>query len=208
MLIFMEQNVDHGYSENMEGEIMNCPNCGAENPDGNRFCQSCGSDLTAGQNNANAGNRTDANAGSSAVNSGNTGAGDPVPNVTNSADTVYNGNGAGTNYSYSQSNSAPYGQQNGYNYNNPPKAGGDYTAIGIISLCLGFISLIGIQCCYIFPIAAIVLGIIGLVKTKQQKGVAWGLSLAGLICGGLALIVWLIIDIIMAIPTMGASFIV
>lgn len=173
--------------------MKNCPNCGRENPDTNRFCESCGADITAGQNNAN------------------TGAGGPIPNVTNSADTVYNGNGSGNNYSYGQNNSAPYGQQNGYNYNNynnVPQAGGDYTVIGIISLCLGFVSLMGIQCCYLFPIAAIVLGIIGLVKTKYQKGVAWGLSLAGLICGSLGLVVWGIIDIILAIPTMGASFIV
>ncbi|MCR5598187.1 MAG: zinc-ribbon domain-containing protein [Lachnospiraceae bacterium] len=149
-----------------------CPNCGRENPDGNRFCESCGADM-------------------------GTMRGGPVPNYTNSAETVSGG------YSY---NSGPYGggpqgYYNGGNMNMPSQ-GDDGATVCILSMVFGIMSF-GIQCCYLIPIAAIVLGIIGLSK---NSGSHKGFAIAGIICGSLAAVAWFIVDIILAIPTMGMSF--
>ncbi len=141
--------------------MKNCPNCGRENPDGNRFCEGCGSDLSAMS-------------------------GGSIPNYTNSADTVYSG------YSY-QPNGYQYGgSQNGY-YNMPPMQE-ENTTVCILSLVFGILSIIGCNCCYLFSIAAIVLGIVGIVQGGSKKGMA----IAGLICGALGLVIWPIIDTILA----------
>ena len=169
---------------------MNCPNCGAENPDGNRFCESCGAEINAAQN------------------SGNVGASDPMPNVTNSADTVsggnntaydtgynqgYNNQGYNNGYTYGQNNSAPYGQPNSapygqQNYYAPEKK--DQTTVCILALVFGIVSFF-CDPFYAFTIAAVVLGIVGIANNGSKKG----LAIAGLICGICAIPVQFIIDI-------------
>ena len=88
-----------------------------------------------------------------------------------------------------------YTQENGYV--EPVKTGN--SGVAIAALICGIVSLI--SCCnlfYIFSIAAIVLGIIGLCQTNRPKGMA----IAGLVMG----CVWPVIDILMAFPTAGLSF--
>ena len=166
-----------------EGEKMkNCPNCGRENPDTNRFCESCGSEISAAQN------------GNAASN--------PIPNVTNSADTVSGGTNTGYNngynqgynngYSYGPNNSAPYGQPN---YYTPEKK--DQTTVCILALVFGITSFV-CDPFYAFTMAAIVLGIVGIVNNGSKKG----LAIAGLVCAICAIPVQFIIDLC----TMGIGF--
>lgn len=139
-----------------------CPNCGRENADGNRFCESCGSDLGMMK-------------------------GGPIPNVTNNADTVSGG------YSY-QSGGYQYSGNSQNVYGSVPPVKEDNTTVCILSLIFGILSLCGCNCCYIFPIAAIVLGIIGIVNNGSKKG----LAIAGVICGALGIVIWPIIDTLLA----------
>ncbi|MBR5473076.1 MAG: DUF4190 domain-containing protein [Clostridia bacterium] len=73
----------------------------------------------------------------------------------------------------------------------------------ITSLILGILAILGCNCLYLIPLAAIVFGIIALCS-KQPKGMA----ISGIVLGGVALIVWPILDTILAFFTMGASYLI
>lgn len=59
---------------------------------------------------------------------------------------------------------------------------------GIASLVCGIISVV---CCSYLSIPAIICGIISLVQSKNSGSKANGLAIAGLILGGIAVIIWI-----------------
>lgn len=71
-----------------------------------------------------------------------------------------------------------------------------------IALVLGILSFF-CNPMYLFSLGAVVLGIIALVI---KNGSGKGMAIAGIICGGISLVFWLIMDTVLAIFTGGLSF--
>ncbi len=100
---------------------------------------------------------------------------------------------------YQGSYSDPYGQgyqQASYGQGQPGEEGGS-KALAIVSLVLGIVSLV--CCCWafgflgvLFSAASVVCGIIALAKHQAGRGMAIG----GVICGGVALLLALIMTIV------------
>lgn|GEM_PF-5425710 len=79
----------------------------------------------------------------------------------------------------------------------------DLTTVCTLSLVLGIVAFF-CNPLYLMPIAAIVLGIVGIVNGGSKKG----LAIAGLICGVLAIPAQVIADTILSVATMGIGFFV
>ena len=85
---------------------------------------------------------------------------------------------------------------NGYDstYSQPQPEEGGSKVFGIISLVCGILALL-CSCCgwvgIVFAVAAIVLGIISINKQEDAKGMA----IAGIVCGGIGLIIGIVIVI-------------
>lgn len=147
-------------------EKIYCTSCGAENEVSAHFCVSCGAklDLPAQNQKQDTEPLT----------------GDVVSNDTQST------------YTYT-TQSTPSAQTY-YSIPEEPKKEGGYIGVAIASLVCGILSLLccPLACCgsccggfnVLLAIAAIVLGIIALVKAFEGKGMA----IAGLVCGGIALV--------------------
>lgn len=74
--------------------------------------------------------------------------------------------------------------------------------VALISFICGLVSAVCLNPCYLTSVAAIVLGIVGLAKNKNPK---W-MSITGIAVGAGAIIVWLILDTIMAPFTLGLTY--
>ncbi len=75
--------------------------------------------------------------------------------------------------------------------------------ICIASLVCGLVSFLG--CCnpfYLVSLAAVILGIVGVCGSYSGKGMA----IAGIILGVLAVLIWVVLDILLIPFTFGASF--
>ena len=144
-------------------EKIYCTSCGAENEAGAHFCVSCGTKLEtpAWEQKQDTDPLT----------------GDVVSNDTQSTYT-----------------NTPQSAQTYYSVPEEPKKEGGYIGVAIASLVCGILSLLCCplawcgSCCgglnVLLAIAAVVLGIIALVKAFEGKGMA----IAGLVCGGIALV--------------------
>ena len=75
--------------------------------------------------------------------------------------------------------------------------------VGLASLICGLVSFFG--CCnpfYLVSLAAIILAIVALA----QRGGGKGMAIAGLILGILAIMIWVVLDILLIPVTFGFSF--
>ena len=119
-------------------------------------------------------------------------AGDTGSDNSNNTDSGSSGSyDTGSAGTADSSNYYDAGYQGGYSYNDGYTEGGGYIGFSIASLICGIISMVCCICsCANLPlcIAAIVLGIITLTKHYDGKGMA----IAGLITGGLGLILGLV----------------
>ncbi len=147
-------------------EKIYCTSCGAENEAGAHFCVGCGTKLETPvqEQNQNTEPLT----------------GDVIANDTQST------------YTYTtQSNPSA---RTCYSIPEEPKKEGGYIGVAIAALVCGILSLLccPLACCgsccggfnVLLALAAIVLGIVTLVKTFEGRGMA----IAGIICGGIALV--------------------
>lgn len=144
-------------------EKIYCTSCGTENEAGAHFCVSCGTKLEAPVQEQ----KQDTEPLT----------GDVVSNDTQST------------YTYTTQSAQTY-----YSVPEEPKKEGGYIGVAIASLVCGILSLLccPFACCgsccggpnVLLAIASIVLGIIALVKAFDGKGMA----IAGLVCGGIALV--------------------
>ena len=144
-------------------EKIYCTSCGAENETSAHFCVSCGTKLETPIQEQEQDTEPLT--------------GDVVSNDTQST------------YTYTTQSAQTY-----YSVPEEPKKEGGYIGVAIASLVCGILSLLccPIACCgsccgglnVLLAIAAIVLGIIALVKAFEGKGMA----IAGLVCGGIALV--------------------
>lgn len=151
-------------------EKIYCTSCCAENEAGAHFCVSCGTKLETPVQ--------DQNQNTEAL------TGDVVSNNTQST--------------YTYTTQPAQSAQTYYSIPEEPKNEGGYIGVAIASLVCGILSLLccPFTCCGSFcggfcggfnvllAIAAIVLGIITLVKAFDGKGMA----ITGLVCGGIALV--------------------
>ena len=145
-------------------EKIYCTSCGAENEASAHFCVSCGTKLETPVQEQ----KQDTEPLT----------GDVVSNDTQSTYTTQSTQSAQTYYSVPEE----------------PKKEGGYIGVAIASLVCGILSLLccPLACCgsccgglnVLLAIASIVLGIIALVKAFDGKGMA----IAGLVCGGIALV--------------------
>ena len=144
-------------------EKIYCTSCGAQNEAGAHFCVSCGTKL-----------------------------GTPVQDQKQNTESVTGdvvSNDTQSTYTYTS-----HAAQTCYSVPEEPEKEGGYIGVAIASLVCGILSLLccPIACCgsccgglnILLAIAAIVLGIIALVKAFEGKGMA----IAGLVCGGIALV--------------------
>ena len=94
-----------------------------------------------------------------------------------------------SSYDGSQSYTAP-----DYNYTAANEPANDSKVFGIISLVCGIVSLL-CSCCgwigIILSVAAVVLGILSIKKEENAKGMA----IAGIVCGGVGLLIGIIVTI-------------
>ena len=74
--------------------------------------------------------------------------------------------------------------------------------VGIASLVCGIVSLMCCNPLYLVSAAAIIMGIVSLCMGNNSKGYA----IAGMICGGCAVLFGIILDIILLPVTFGSSF--
>ncbi|TDB99485.1 DUF4190 domain-containing protein [Micromonospora fluostatini] len=89
----------------------------------------------------------------------------------------------------------PYGQQPGYGAPTYPNAGypqpaGQNNTLGLLAMILGIAS-IPLACCYMgipLGIAGLVLGFLGKQKADQGQAANGGQAKAGLICGGIGIV--------------------
>lgn len=161
-------------------EKIYCTSCGAENETSAHFCVSCGAKLEP------------------VVQEPDTNVNETVETVTGDVVDQDSVNADQNDYqnTYSQDTYTQTTQSTQTYYSVPeePKKGGGYIGVAIASLICGILALIccPVACCgaccggfnILLAIAAIALGIIALVKAFDGKGMA----IAGLICGGIALI--------------------
>lgn len=154
----------------MEQKIF-CSNCGKENEPGAKFCVFCGSQVIA-----------------SVVQQE-----EPIVEaVTDPAETVAEpAEAGGANDTYSQTVATATAQPQQYYSTESLKEDNGYKGVAIASLICGIVALL---CCWcasccggfniLVAIAAVVLGIIALVKKFTGKG----LAIAGIVCGGIAVV--------------------
>lgn len=88
--------------------------------------------------------------------------------------------------------------------NEAPKKSNAVKVLSIISMCLG-ITAFFCNPLSLFPLAAIILGIVALVLAKH--GEPKGMAIAGIACGGSAALVQFFFDLIFSFFTFGLSFI-
>lgn len=74
------------------------------------------------------------------------------------------------------------------------------SGFAITSLILGILSIVGCNCLYLIPILAVIFGIVALC-TKQSKGMA----ITGLVLGAVALPIWVILDTVISVCTLGVG---
>lgn len=144
-------------------EKIYCTSCGAENEATAHFCVSCGARLETSVQEQRQ---------------------DTEPLIGDEASDA-----AQSTYTYTTQSAQTY-----YSVPEEPKKEGGYIGVAIASLACGILSLLccPLACCgsccgglnVLLAIAAIVLGIIALVKAFEGKGMA----IAGLVCGGIALV--------------------
>lgn len=158
-----------------------CTSCGAENETSAHFCVSCGAKLepVVQEPDINVNEAVETVTGDVVVDQDSVDADQNAYRNTYSQDT------------YTQTTQST---QTYYSVPEEPKKGGGYIGVAIASLICGILALIccPVACCgaccggfnILLAIAAIALGIITLVKAFDGKGMA----IAGLICGGIALI--------------------
>ena len=75
--------------------------------------------------------------------------------------------------------------------------------LAVAAMVLGILAIIGCNFFYLVPILAVILGIVALCI-----GQAKGMSITGIVLGGIALVVWPIVDTILAFFTAGLSYII
>ena len=109
---------------------------------------------------------------------------------------------SGSPYPTSGSPYPQYPQQPGYptpGYGTPPPAAPNNT-FGILALVLGVLSLLFSFCCglfgLLFCIPAIILGVIGMNKANAGQATNKGMALAGLVCGGIGVVIGIAMVII------------
>ncbi len=147
-------------------EKIYCTSCGAENEASAHFCVNCGAGLETPVQEQ----KLDTEPLT----------GDVVSNDTQST--------------YTYTPQSAQSAQTYYSVPEEPKKEGGYIGVAIASLVCGILSLLccPLACCgsccgglnVLLAIAAVVLGIISLVKAFEGKGMA----IAGLVCGGIALV--------------------
>ena len=101
----------------------------------------------------------------------------------------------GPSYPY---NSPQYGSAP--QYGAPPGAPQSAGPLAIISLVLGIVSIVGACCCHLFSlpfgIGACVCGFIAMNQANAGTAGGKGLAVAGLICGGVSIVLAIIIFIL------------
>lgn len=156
----------------MEQKVF-CSNCGKENEPGAKFCVFCGSQVIASEVQQE----------------------EPIVEaVTDPAETVAEPAEAGVaNDTYSQPVATATVQPQQYYSTESLKEDNGYKGVAIASLICGIVALLCCplscaSCCggfnILVAIAAVVLGIIALVKKFTGKG----LAIAGIVCGGIAVV--------------------
>lgn len=158
-----------------------CTACGAENNKEGKFCVNCGNKLEtpvmpAAEDVQQTTVETDAQGNDASA-----------ANGTSTVETTTTYSQADNTYTYSQPAVTYYAEPE------PAKQGG-YKGVAIAALVCGIVSLVccPAACCgtcvgsfdILLAIAAVVLGIIALVKAFEGKGMA----IAGIVCGGIALL--------------------
>lgn len=175
-----------------------CTACGAENNKGGKFCVNCGNPLETPATPATEAVQepvaeTDVHAGvQETAAETDMPANDAFVTNAETASATEGSPAAGATATYSQNTYSP----SAVTYYAEPEAEkqGGYKGVAIASLICGIVSLVCCPavCCgaclrgldILIAIAAVVLGIIALVKAFEGKGIA----IAGIICGGIAIV--------------------
>lgn len=181
---------------------MFCKNCGAENPDGAKFCRKCGAPLTAADSGAGNENSTaggegwsssddiwnqDQNAagqGQSADSSGQQDSG-YGQNPEGSAQQDYDYFSQQGQNQYSNGGGQPAGGSGGGDQKNPG------STMAVVSLVLGIVGIV--LCC--IPVLGLIIGVVGLIfaiLAKKKNGNKSGVRTGGLICSIIATVIGVI----------------
>ena len=199
---------------------MKCSICGSEN-NGTKFCTSCGARLYEADDTAavitgdteTVPDNTEAEAISANIDEAEASAAQAAADLDSAASEAFHtmagldgsentGEGSGSSGSYdtNASDSSNYydaGYQGGASYNDTYTEGGGYIGFAIASLICGIVSMLCCTCgCMNLPlsIAAVILGIITITKNYDGRGMA----IAGLITGGLGLVLGIIMTSVIA----------
>ncbi len=167
--------------------IMECKKCGTQNQDAAKFCSGCGADLSL----QNAGEGLDMNAQQQVASTA------PQQNYQQNYNQAPNYN-QNPNYNYNPNQGQPQNPNYGYAPVQPQPADPG-KGLAIAALVLGIVSF------FCFPAITGVLGIIfgGVAK---GKGCRSGMATAGIVCGVISLILFVLIIVFVAILATGSWF--
>lgn len=202
-----------GVTKMNEDKKIFCTQCGGENKGSAKFCSNCGAKLE--QSVTDAGETTTTNVYAEGIFSGDNTV-SPYEKITDAEEIKPEGTPAQEeiqiNYGYSQNNNTfnnnpvytQSSQTQYYSGEDTAKSGGGNIGVSIASLVCGILSIL--CCCatyfsLILAIAAIVLGILSIVKKYDGMGMA----IAGIAVGGVAIVIDIVFFLIAASSSYSAD---